>query len=91
MRIIITLKNINEMEEKIEIKTTTTEEELLGIINGNTAEEVANAFREYMTKQTSDWYDQYDRANKAEKELADIKTILVGYAIKKIKEEYDIH
>ena len=79
------------MEEKIEIKTTTTEEELLGIINGNTAEEVANAFREYMTKQTSDWYDQYDRANKAEKELADIKTILVGYAIKKIKEEYDIH
>ena len=59
------------MEEKIEIKTTTTEEDLLGIINGNTAEEVANAFREYMTKQTSDWYDQYDRANKAEKELAD--------------------
>ena len=79
------------MEEKIEIKTTTTEEELLGIINGNTAEEVANAFREYMTKRTSDWYDQYDRANKAEKELADIKAVLVGYAIKKIKEEYDIH
>lgn len=79
------------MEEKIEIKTTTTEEELLGIINGNTAEEVAKAFREYMTKQTSDWYDQYDRANKAEKELAGIKAVLVGYAIKKIKEEYDIH
>ena len=79
------------MEEKIEIKTTTTEEELLGIINGITAEEAANAFREYMTKQTSDWYDQYDRANKAEKELTDIKAVLVGYAIKKIKEEYDIH
>lgn len=79
------------MEEKIEIKTTATEEELLGIINGNTAEEAAKAFREYMTKQTSDWYGQYDRANKAEKELADIKAVLVGYAIKKIKEEYDIH
>ena len=79
------------MEEKIEIKTTTNEEELVGIINGNTAEEVANAFRGYMTKQTSDWYNQYDRANKAEEDLADIKAVLVGYAIKKIKEEYDIH
>ena len=46
------------MEEKIEIKTTTTEEELLDIINGNTAEEAAKAFCEYMTKQTSDWYEQ---------------------------------
>ena len=75
------------MEEKIEIKTTTTEEELLGIITGNTEEEVAKAFHEYMTKKTDDWYDQFDRANKAEKELADIKAVLVGYAIKKIKEE----
>ena len=75
------------MEEKIEIKTTTNEEELLGIINGNTAEEVAKAFHEYMTKQTDDWFGQYDRANKAEKELADIKAVLVGYIIKKIKEE----
>ena len=75
------------MEEKIEIKTTTTEEELLGIINGNTAEEVANAFREYMTKQTSDWYDQYDRANKAEKELAYIKSVLVEFALITLKEK----
>lgn len=75
------------MEEKIEIKTTTTEEELLGIINGNTAEEVANAFRKYMTKQTSDWYDQYDRANKAEKELADIKSVLVEFALITLKEK----
>lgn len=75
------------MEEKIEIKTTTTEEELLGIINGNTAEEVANAFREYMTKQTSDWYDQYDRANTAEKELADIKSVLVKFALITLKEK----
>ena len=75
------------MEEKIEIKTTTTEEELLGIINGNTAEEVANAFREYMTKQTSDWYDQYDRANKAEKELADIKAVLAEFALITLKEK----
>ena len=75
------------MEEKIEIKTTTTEEELLGIINGNTAEEVAKAFREYMTKQTSDWYDQYDRANKAEKELADIKAVLVEFALTTLKEK----
>lgn len=79
------------MEEKIEIKTTTTEEELQGIIFNNPADVTAKAFREYMTKQTSDWYAQYDRANKAEKELADIKAVLVGYAIKKIKEEYDIH
>ena len=79
------------MEEKIEIKVTATEEDLLGIINGKTAEEVAKAFRNYMTKQTNDWYEQYDRANKAEKELADIKAFLAGYAIKKIKEEYDIH
>lgn len=75
------------MEEKIEIKTTTTEEELLGIINGNTAEEVAKAFREYMTKQTSDWYDQYDRANKAEKELANIKAALVEFALATLKEK----
>jgi hypothetical protein len=79
------------MEEKIKITPTTTEEGFLAIINGNTAEETAKALSKYMTKQTSDWYGQYDRANKAEKELADIKAILVGYAIKKIKEEYDIH
>lgn len=75
------------MEEKIEIKTTTTEEELLGIINGNTAEEVAEAFRGYMTNQTSDWYDQYDRANKAEKELAYIKSVLVEFALITLKEK----
>lgn len=79
------------MEEKIKITPTTTEEGLLDIINGNTAAETAKALHEYMTKRTDDWYDQYDRANKAEKELANIKAILVGYAIKKIKEEYDIH
>ena len=75
------------MEEKIEIKNTTTEEELLGIINGNTAEEVAEAFRGYMTNQTSDWYDQYDRANKAEKELAYIKSVLVEFALITLKEK----
>jgi hypothetical protein len=75
------------MEEKIEIKTTTTEEELHGIINGNTAEEVAKAFREYMTKNTSDWYREYDRANTAEKELADIKSVLAKFALITLKEK----
>lgn len=74
------------MENKIEIKATTTVEELTEIINGNEAAEVATAFHDYMRKQTDGWYEQYDRANKAEKELAGIKAALVNYAIKQLNQ-----
>lgn len=74
------------MENKIEIKTTTTEEELHGIIFNNPADVTAKAFCEYMTKQTSDWYEQYARANKAEKELAEIKATIFNWAIKQLNQ-----
>lgn len=75
------------MEEKIEIKNATTEVELLDIILNNTAEEVAKAFRKYMDEQVDKWYYQYDRAAKAEKELADIKATLVEFALTTLKEK----
>lgn len=75
------------MEEKIEIKNETTEVELLNIILNNTAEEVAKAFRKYMDKQVDSWYIQYSRADKAEKELADIKAALVEFALTTLKEK----
>lgn len=74
------------MEEKIEIKVTATEEDLLDIINNNTPEAVAKAFHAYIIEKNGKWYKEYDRANKAEKELASIKDAIVAYAVKRMKE-----
>ena len=77
------------MEDKIEIKETTTVEELTEIIMANDAAEVAEAFFNYMTKQMGDWYKQYRRADVAEKELSEIKSVLVKFAISQIEKEID--
>ena len=77
------------MEDKIEIKATTTVEELTEIINSNGTTEVAEAFHKYMRKHTDDWYEQYDRAKKAEKELAGIKDVLVKFALNQMQREID--
>lgn len=77
------------MEDKIEIKETTTVEELTEIIMANDAAEVAEAFFNYMTKQTGDWYKQYHRADVAEKELSEIKAVLVKFALNQMQREID--
>ena len=75
-----------EMENKIEIKTDMTVEELTQIIFSNDASAVAKAVHTHIIKQVNNWYEQYDRANKAEKELAEIKAALVNYAIKQLNQ-----
>lgn len=73
-------------ENKIEIKNNTTVEELTEIVMNNEPEKFIKAFHDYMMKQVDNWYVQYDRANKAEKELASIKDVLIKYALKQMEQ-----
>lgn len=74
------------MENQINIEHTVTVEELKEIIENNEANEVAKAIYNLINKQTGDWYEQYDRANKAEKELAGLKATLFNWAIKQLNQ-----
>lgn len=74
------------MENKIEIKSTTSVEELTQIIMNNEPEDAAKAFRNYINKQTEDWYEQYSRADKAEKELAEANAAILNWAIKQMNQ-----
>lgn len=76
------------MEEKIEIRIscTMTEDDLLDIIETNDPKTVAKAFKDYMNRDTAQWVRTDARASKAEKELAEIKSALATYALKKLNE-----
>lgn len=74
------------MEDKIKITCTITEEELLVIITNNEPSEVAKAFFDYIIHDNGRWYDEHERANRAEKELASLKEVLVAYTLKIMKE-----
>ena len=74
------------MENKIKITPTTTLAELTEIFTNNEPEDAAKAVRNYIEAQTHIWYEQYDRANKAEKELAEANAAILNWAIKQMNQ-----
>ena len=74
------------MENKIEITPATTVDELIEIIDNNATTEIAKAFHAYMIKQTNEWYEQYARSDKAEKELAEANAAILNWAIKQMNQ-----
>lgn len=74
------------MEEiQIKIECTASEEQLCEIIKTNTPEDVAKAFREYMNKQTHDWYSEKSRADKAEDDIREIDKTLANAFLNQLK------
>ena len=74
------------METKeITFKHDMSVEDLLNIIKSNPAEDVAKAFKDYMSKQLSDWCNEYTRAQDAEKEIKSIKFTLADVYLKQLK------
>ena len=72
-------------EITIKIEHIMSKEDLLNIIKSNPAEDVAKAFKDYMSKQLSDWCDEYNRAKDAEKEIKSIKFTLADVYLKQLK------
>ena len=59
-----------------EIKSSTSEVELEEIIANNNPKDVANTFYQYIQEETKRWCDEYQRANRAEGKLAEMRQVL---------------
>lgn len=74
------------MENQVEINITyqTSIEELVEIIKSNPADVVANAIHESFMKDLHKWAEEYERAEKAEKELSKTRSILADAYLKQL-------